>query len=507
MSDSRREGTAPLDGDGLRPPVIQTPETGSSAEDRPLASDSSMETEAPPSGTQDDGETDPTGPLPVVPQETLANDEPTGPIPIIREAAGSNPHESPIDFDSRTGSEALASTDANLSWAARTDVGLVRSHNEDSFFARSPLFGVCDGMGGHAAGEVASAIAVQSILDNAPEHADDAQLGAAVETANHAVIDGACIGAGKPGMGCTASCCLIEGHRMAVAHVGDSRIYLLRAGTLVRITHDHSYVEELVDAGQITPDEARVHPSRSIITRALGSDQDMYADRFSIDVERGDRVILCSDGLSSMVPDDDIESLSVSSATPSECVDTLVATALAEGGHDNVTVIVVDVLSDGREEERRRACGRAILGWGLAVVATLAVVGIVFGLFVSNSWFVGADGETVGIYQGIHGSILGIQFSRLDSATPVRLDKLPEATQHQLAEGVDVASAADAHKTVDAYARQISERQQKAEQTASGVQSEVSTAPASAATSDAPPIDATSLTTPASPAATQGASE
>ena len=103
---------------------------------------------------------------------------------------------------------------------------------------------------------------------------------------------------------------------MAVAHVGDSRIYLLHHGTLVRITHDHSYVEELIDSGQITADEARTHPSRSVVTRALGSDPDMYADHFSLEVSDGDRIILCSDGLSGMVPDDEIESIAVSNVTP-----------------------------------------------------------------------------------------------------------------------------------------------------------------------------------------------
>jgi protein phosphatase len=170
-------------------------------------------------------------------------------------------------------------------------------------------------MGGHAAGEVASGIAVQTIAEKAPDHTDGILLGAAVEAANAAVLEGVKTGQGKAGMGCTATCALIENNRMAIAHVGDSRIYLLHAGTLVRITRDHSYVEELVDAGEITADEARVHPSRSIITRALGSDPDMYADHFTLDVSTGDRIILCSDGLSSMVPDKDIEELAVSSVT------------------------------------------------------------------------------------------------------------------------------------------------------------------------------------------------
>ena len=204
------------------------------------------------------------------------------------------PGRAEMPVEGRAGADAVQGTSASLSWGARSDVGLVRGHNEDSFLIQAPLFAVCDGMGGHAAGEVASAIAVRTIAEKAPAGADDVLLGAAVEAANTAVIQGAEDGVGKPGMGCTASCCLLEEGKMSVAHVGDSRIYLLRRGTIVRVTHDHSYVEELVDSGQITADEARTHPSRSIITRALGSDPDMYADHFSLEVSNGDRVILGS---------------------------------------------------------------------------------------------------------------------------------------------------------------------------------------------------------------------
>ena len=224
-----------------------------------------------------------------------------------------SPGHDTVAVGSREGSESKSGSTTKLSWGSRTDIGLVRAHNEDSFLVQPPAFAVCDGMGGHAAGEVASSIAVETIGSKLPIHADDVLLGAAVEAANLAVIQGAAEGLGKPGMGCTASCVLVENGKMAIAHVGDSRIYLLHHGTLVRLTHDHSYVEELVDAGEITADEARVHPSRSVITRALGSDPDMYADHFTLDVTAGDRVILCSDGLSSMVEDSEIEAIAFSS--------------------------------------------------------------------------------------------------------------------------------------------------------------------------------------------------
>ena len=321
----------------------------------------------------------------------------------------------------------------------------MRGHNEDSFLAQAPVFCVSDGMGGHAAGEVASSIAVSTIAEKAPTHADDLLLGAAVESANTAVIEGAATGKGKPGMGCTASVVSIEQNKMAVAHVGDSRVYLLHDGTLVRLTHDHSYVEELVDAGEITADEARVHPSRSVITRALGSDPDMYADHFTLDVSVGDRVILCSDGLSSMIEDSQIEAIAVSSATPQAAVDNLVAAALQEGGHDNVTVVVVDVSDDGVIDEHRRALPPRF-GTGIGIAAHRRLRRAVRGctLFVRNSWYVGVNGETVAIYHGVNAAHLWHDLYALLETTAVQVSDLPEAVQPACDEGIVVASEEEA---------------------------------------------------------------
>ena len=368
---------------------------------------------------------------------------------------GNAPGRAEMSVEGRAGADAIQGANQYLSWGSRSDVGLVRGHNEDSFLLRAPLFAVCDGMGGHAAGEVASSLAVDTIGRNAPGTADDTLLGAAIEAANLTVINGAENGIGKPGMGCTASAVLIEGNKMAVGHVGDSRVYLLRRGTLVRVTHDHSYVEELVDAGEITADEARVHPSRSIITRALGSDPEMYADHFTLDVENGDRVIICSDGLSSMVPDSLIEDLAISSAMPQQAADNLVAEALAQGGHDNVTVIVIDVTDDGSRAIRRRRRRRTVIGWlaGLAVVCALAAAAAM--LFVLNSWYVGANGGYVAIYRGVQGNFLGIATSNLAESTTISLEDLPESTQHSLERGIGVSSLEEAERTVDGYRDQI----------------------------------------------------
>ena len=249
---------------------------------------------------------------------------------------------------------------------------------------------------------------------------------------------------------------------MSIAHVGDSRVYLLHGGTLVRITHDHSYVEELVDAGEITADEARIHPSRSIITRALGSDPDMYADHFTLDVSTGDRIVVCSDGLSSMVSDKDIEELAVSSVTPQAAADTLVSAALTNGGHDNVTVIVIDVIEDGLADINRKQRNKRVGIWvAIALAAVLATLAIL-GILVHNSWYVGNNNGTVAIYQGVSDEILGIPLHRIAETTSVSIRDLPEAIQHQLDDGINVTSEDEARITIERYRDQIDEDKTRA---------------------------------------------
>lgn len=382
------------------------------------------------------------------------------------------PGRAEIPVEGRLGADAVSGSNEFISWGARSDVGLVRGHNEDSFLLRAPLFMVSDGMGGHAAGEVASSIAVETVGEQAPGTADDVLLGAAVESANMSVIEASEQGIGKPGMGCTATAVLIEGNRMAVAHVGDSRAYVLRQGTLVRITHDHSYVEELVDSGQITADEARTHPSRSIITRALGSDPDMYADHFSLEVNDGDRVILCSDGLSSMISDAEIESLAVSSATPQQAADNLVAAALTAGGSDNVTVVVVDVLNDGlADAARKRLLRRAAFVSG--IIAAFLALSVLFGAaLVRSEWYLGVNGSTVGLYRGVNGEFLGISLSELVGTSSVELSDLPTSVQDLLAQGIRVENEEAGREVIDSYHTQINAEKDRAAQIAETARSE-----------------------------------
>ena len=438
---------------------------------------------------------DTTGPLPTAALESQQADmadgasaapQPAAPAPAADETAKVEPMSAPgretLPVAQRADADVFTGENDFLSWGSRSDVGLVRDHNEDAMLVDPPVFCVCDGMGGHAAGEVASAIAVRTIQDRAPATADDVLLGAAVEQANTAVIEAAERGEGREGMGCTATVVQIEGARMAVAHVGDSRVYVLHSGTLVRITHDHSFVEELVDAGEITVGEARVHPSRSIITRALGSDPNMYADHFTLDVEIGDRIIICSDGLDSMVPDSQIEAIAVSSVTPQGAADKLVAEALAEGGHDNVTVVVVDVEDDGREILRRRTFSRILMHWIVGIVAVVALFAASAALYINNSWYLANNHGTVGIYQGVQGSFLGIPLSHLEQETTVDISDLPEATQTQIIQGIHVSSLDEATSAVEGYAKQIEREATKAAKAAADASSTEDTSKATPTT-------------------------
>ncbi|WP_350454661.1 Stp1/IreP family PP2C-type Ser/Thr phosphatase [Slackia heliotrinireducens] len=337
-----------------------------------------------------------------------------------------------------------------LTFGSRTDVGLVRDHNEDSLVVRAPFFAVADGMGGHAAGEVASEIAVQTLSAEAPSTADADNLARAVVSANRNIIRAAQSGKGRKGMGTTVTAAIVEGKRLVVAQVGDSRAYLLHEGSLQRITRDHSLVADLVESGQITEEEARVHPNRSVITRALGSDSHTLPDIYELNVNPGDRLMICSDGLSSMVPDEGLEKILAGIADPQACADKLVAAALREGGHDNVTTIVVDIPGD-EERVRRRVSRKSRISAIFGLIIFLAVIaGAVFGgnAYLNHVAFLTANdtGEVV-ICRGLPGKVLGFQTWEVDTATGVSVEDLdlPTTTIERLTtEGIRVDSVEDA---------------------------------------------------------------
>ncbi len=241
-----------------------------------------------------------------------------------------------------------------LSVAAGTDVGRIRAGNEDSLYADADqergLFIVADGMGGHAAGEVASEMAVQIVARDLTDVRDltagDAgtRMGDALKAANRAIYERTIQEAEKQGMGTTASCLLMGQGRYLIGHIGDSRVYLLRDGVFRQITKDHSYVQEQVDAGFLTPEQARYHPYSNVITRCVGANAAVEADIVTGDLQVGDLYLVASDGLTGMVEDPQLKKILESRQTPGRMVDAMITEANRRGGLDNITAIVVQVV-------------------------------------------------------------------------------------------------------------------------------------------------------------------
>ncbi|HVU74659.1 MAG TPA: PP2C family serine/threonine-protein phosphatase, partial [Mycobacteriales bacterium] len=231
---------------------------------------------------------------------------------------------------------------------ARSDVGHVREDNEDAAFAGNRLLAVADGMGGHAGGEVASRVTIAALAaldEDAPGTDLLTALRVAVDDASERIRG---MVQGEPdlaGMGTTLTALLVSGQRIGLAHIGDSRGYLLRDGALTQITHDHTYVQDLIDAGRLTPEEAAQHPRRSMLLRALDGRDDVEVDLRVREGRTGDRYLLCSDGLSGVVSADTIrEQLMLPS--PEDAAQSLVDLALRAGGPDNITVVVADLTDD-----------------------------------------------------------------------------------------------------------------------------------------------------------------
>jgi protein phosphatase len=240
----------------------------------------------------------------------------------------------------------------HVTCAARTDVGLIRSGNEDNYvmIPERGIFVVADGMGGHAAGEIASAMAVQMISKEIGSFkglsTDEAagRLTRAIQAANAAIFERTLSEHDKRGMGTTATVLVLHGgNRYMIGQVGDSRAYLQRDGRFHQVTKDHSYVQEQVDAGYLTPEQARTHPYANVITRCVGASGDVVPDIFSGTVRAGDTFLLASDGLTGMVEDDGLMAILQTQGTPERWVDRMVAEANRRGGLDNITAIIVAV--------------------------------------------------------------------------------------------------------------------------------------------------------------------
>ena len=338
-------------------------------------------------------------------------------------------------------------------FGSRTDVGNVREQNEDSLIVKPPLYVVADGMGGHAAGEIASEIAVNVIEQHAPDHPDAEALGHAVEEANRAIINAALAGEGREGMGTTCTAAILEKDRLVIAQVGDSRAYLLHNGRLMQLTRDHSLMADMIETGQISPSEARVHPNRSVITRALGSDPTTVPDLYEINVQTGDRLLLCSDGLTGMITDSEIESIMNRLTDAQLCAAQLVNTAIASGGMDNVTVIVVDV--EGMQPTKQKKIARRTK---ITVAVVIAMLIAILGLgawggytYLHHSAYLGNENGKVAIYQGIPGNVLGFTYSELIEVTSIDVDALPPSAAARVNEGLSVADLDEAKSLVATY--------------------------------------------------------
>lgn len=235
--------------------------------------------------------------------------------------------------------------------AGNTDVGVVRSGNEDSFMVDSQrgVFIVADGMGGHAAGEVASEMAVGIIarhvegIRQLSDSAASERMGEAIRSANAAIFDRTLAEQDKRGMGTTVTVMVLFARKYLIGQVGDSRAYLLRDGTLTQITKDHSYVQEQVDAGLLTPEQARTHPYSNVITRCVGANEEVVPDIYYGAIRTGDIILLASDGLTGMLEDEQLLEVLRSEGGPDTWVDRMIADANRRGGLDNITVVVVRI--------------------------------------------------------------------------------------------------------------------------------------------------------------------
>lgn len=370
----------------------------------------------------------------------------------------------------------LTSPVLTLIIGAATDTGNLRLQNEDSFVAEGDLLAVADGMGGHNAGEVASAMAIahlRSAVSNGVANAQD--FTAIIQTINAEIYAAATSTSDQRGMGTTLTTAtlvvstdaLSTTPQMVVANVGDSRTYLMRDGEFKQLSVDHSYVQELVTEGLLTLEEARTHPRRNIVTRALGIDKQVSVDTWTIPVFAGDRLMLCSDGLVDEVPADEIAETMNEHITPQQIADRLVAAAKRYGGRDNITVIVVDIsaaditvsvdtaASTTTATAPTRFVKRRLVFSLIGIIGVLALaIGGAFAVTRQRSgYFVGFSNKspsaTVTLYKGRPGGLLWIKPTQARS-TSISRNSLLGALQRDVEKLPHFDSLSAAQKYIDA---------------------------------------------------------
>lgn len=403
-----------------------------------------------------------------------------------------------------------------LRYAARSDVGMVRSGNEDSGFGGGHLLVVADGMGGHAAGELASstAVAMFAELDQVPpgEQALTA-LSDAVENTHHELARVIAESPDFAGMGTTVTALSWEGDRVAIAHVGDSRAYLLRDGQLSQLTKDHTFVQTLVDANRITPAEAAIHPKRNLLTKALDGVSSVEPDISIREVRAGDRFLLCSDGLSGVVNDAELLRL-LGQGDPTGAVTALVEKALEGGAPDNVTCVVADLVSEagpppdpsdypmpvvvgaaaeprnrsrlpaivfpadsqldpdvdatqpprepamaanGQPKRRSRRLRNVVIALSCIAVVLIALVG--GWAWIRTQYYVGSVNGNVGIYQGIQDGFGPHGFSEAIQISETKVDELPTYSQERVNQTIPASSLDNARSIVSTLENQAAQCQ------------------------------------------------
>jgi len=386
-----------------------------------------------------------------------------------------------------------------LRFAARSHTGLLRDGNEDSVYAGPRLLAVADGMGGHAAGEVASAVAIAALapLDEDVPGSDllDVLRDRAVAANDHLrdLVSG---DRALDGMGTTLTAFLFAGSRLGVIHIGDSRAYLLRDGVLTQITHDHTLVQALVDEGRISQEEAGSHPQRSLITRALDGRDGIEPDLSVREARAGDRYLVCTDGLTGPVGRSETLQEALELPDAQAACDRLVQLALRGGGPDNVTVIVADVvdasgqrpspvvvagaaadspqappagIAESSAARARTAEGRHVAPpprppadppprsgpdrrstalLGLVAVGLLVAAAVGGYAYIRSQYYVGVDGQQVAIFRGVTGSVAGIDFSEVDERTDLSTERLDRLVRSRVERGIVAKDRTDAQQIV-----------------------------------------------------------
>jgi PPM family protein phosphatase len=354
-----------------------------------------------------------------------------------------------------------------------TDTGRVRDHNEDAYIVEPPLYAIADGMGGANAGEVASQLALETIGDM--QRAGETTLDDEVREANRVVFERSSEDTKFAGMGTTVTAALASADALHLVHVGDSRAYVMRAGSLRQLTRDHTLVDRMVQAGEISPDEAEVHPHRNVLIRALGTEPKVDVEALDLGLLEGDQVLLCSDGLHDMVTESQISAiLEIARGAPQDAAERLVRAANRAGGIDNITAIVLEV-GPGEPEVGTVAPaaasappGRRIPWRAITVVLTtivlLLVAYTVFRSYLDRQWYLGISDGHVALYQGIPAAPFGIHLSHVDLDTGLDAAKVEQFHYQGLEEGITFDSREAALATVQTMQQNLDQQRQQRQQ-------------------------------------------